>query len=161
MGVVLKAILPTRFYSLRCLWFLNTPASSRQFTFAHLHTYIYYPFAHASIHSSDLPTCLFWYVYISHNGQFGLQYLSKFVGEKSFVALSVSLNVHFLLSCVWLVLIRVVNCVVIGRGKFPSKNTTIIWQKWWYYSRTKQKLHVSAYIGHHQVFTTSLLKSLI
>ena len=25
----------------------------------------------------------------------------------------------------------------------------------------KQKLHVSAYIGHHQVFTTSLLKSLI
>ena len=27
----------------------------------------------------------------------------------------------------------------IGRGKFPSKNTTIIWLKWWYYSRTKQK----------------------
>ena len=24
-----------------------------------------------------------------------------------------------------------------------------------------KKLHVSAYIGHHQVFTTSLLKSLI
>lgn len=29
------------------------------------------------------------------------------------MVLSVSLTVHFLLSCVWLVLIRVVNCVVV------------------------------------------------
>jgi hypothetical protein len=53
-------------------------------------------------------------LYISLNAQFGLQDLSTFVGETSFIVLSVSSNVHFLLSCVWLVFVRVANCVVVG-----------------------------------------------
>ena len=50
---------------------------------------------------------------------------------------------------------RVIGFVTIGRGKFPSKNTTINMAKMMVFIAEQKKLHVSAYSGHHQVFTTS------
>jgi hypothetical protein len=51
---------------------------------------------------------------------------------------------------------RVIGSITIGRGKLPSKNTTINMAKMMVFiAEQNKKLHVSAYIGHHQVCTTS------